>query len=306
MSARRPIIIDCDPGIDDAIALMLAYASPEELEVLAVTTVAGNVPLSLTEPNARRIRDLCGAYQVPVFAGCPRPLLRPLVTADHVHGDTGLAGVDWPKPGGFEDPRHAVDILRDTIAERPGEVTVVAVGPLTNLAVALTQRPELAREVREIVIMGGAAGAGNTTPHAEFNFHVDPHAAHIVFQCGAPIAMYGLDITRQARADADWLRGVREFDTAVARAAAGMLSFYNANGGALHDVLAVAHLIWPDLFTLEPCRVEIEIDDQESIGKSHVAQGMIPALANAKVGFGLDAPAFLDALADRLSRYTDR
>lgn len=303
MSQTSPIIIDCDPGIDDAIALMLAFASPDELDVLAVTTVAGNVGLHHTEPNARRIRDLCGAFSVPVLAGCPRPLLRAPVTAGAIHGETGLDGCDLPNPTGAPDPRHAVDFIRDTVRVRPGEVTLVAVGPLTNLAVALVQRPELASEVRRIVIMGGAAGSGNATPHAEFNFFADPHAARIVFESGAPIAMYGLDITRQVRAEQDWLDRIKRLESPVANAAVGMLNHYGSVGGALHDVLAVGHLLRGDLFTLEACHVRIETDDQPMIGKSHVDRDVPRARANAQVGFLADAPAFLSYLETRLARY---
>lgn len=298
-----PIIIDCDPGIDDAIALMLAFASPEELDVLAVTTVAGNVGLHHTEPNARRIRELCGATFIPVLAGCPRPLLRGPVTAGEIHGETGLEGGDLPDPMGVVDGRHAVDFLRDTVKARPGEVTIVAVGPLTNLAVALVQRPELAREVRQIVIMGGAAGPGNVTPHAEFNFYADPHAARNVFESGAPIVMYGLDITRQVRAEPAWLTEIEQLGSPVSRATVGMLAHYGSVGGALHDVLAVGHLLRPELFGLEACQVHIETEDQAMIGKSHVKRGSGPEDTNAEVGFHADAPAFLSFLKERLRRY---
>jgi purine nucleosidase len=299
----RPIVIDCDPGIDDAIALMLAFASSEALEVLAVTTVAGNVPLHLTELNARRIRDLCGVPQVPVLAGCPGPLLRRLVTADDIHGASGLEGSGLPPARGAADTRHAVDWLRDTIRARPGEITVVAVGPLTNLAVALVQRPELAHEIREIVIMGGAAGAGNVSPDAEFNFHVDPHAAQIVFESGASITMLGLDITRQARALPEWLQTIAALDTPVARCVVDMLAHYGSVGGSLHDVLAVMQLLRPELMTFEDCRVEIETNNPKTIGKSRVTRGVQLTETNAKVGFALDAPGFRGFLAERIGRY---
>lgn len=297
---RRKIIIDCDPGIDDAVALMLAWASRSELEMLAVTTVAGNVPLHHTERNARRLRDLCGVPHVPVHAGCPRPLLRPLVTAGAVHGETGLAGSGLPPPAAPLSTVHAVDFLRDTVRAQPGEVTVVAVGPLTNLAAVLVQRPQFASEVREIVIMGGAAGPGNVTPHAEFNFHVDPHAARMVFECGAPLIMYGLDITRQVRVDRDVLRRIEQLGSGPARAAAGMLAHYAASGGALHDVLAVGHLLRPDCFRLQPCDVRIETAETGRIGQSVVRRSGEP---NALVGFEADAELFLDFVIGRLARY---
>jgi len=304
MAQPQSIIIDCDPGIDDAIALMLAFASPEELEVLAVTTVAGNVGLHHTEPNARRIRDLCGATAVPVMAGCPRPLLRAAVDAGDVHGESGLEGCELPEARGEVDPRHAVDYLRETVRARPGEITIVAVGPLTNLAVALVERPQLAREVQRIVIMGGSAGSGNITPHAEFNFFVDPHAARIVFESGAPISMYGLDITRQVRAEAAWLERLERLNSPVARAAVRMLHHYGSVGGALHDVLAVGHLLREDCFTLEPCLVQIETDDPTMIGKSHVERGIAVENANAHVGFEANTLEFLSFLKERLARYS--
>jgi purine nucleosidase len=304
MTQPQPIIIDCDPGIDDAIALMLAFASPDELEVLAVMTVAGNVGLHHTEPNARRIRDLCGAKSVPVLAGCPRPVLRAPVDAGDIHGESGLENCELPPARGVVDPRHAVDYLRETVRARPREITVVAVGPLTNLATTLIQRPEFAREVRRIVIMGGAAGDGNVTPHAEFNFFADPHAARIVFESGAPISMYGLDITRQVRAEAAWLKRVERLGSPVAHTAVRMLEHYGSVGGALHDVLAIGDLLRQDCFTLEPCRVRIETEDPEMIGKSHVERGVAPDRANARVGFKADAPEFLSFLEERLARYS--
>ena len=298
---RRKIIVDCDPGIDDAIALMLAFASPDELEILGITAVAGNVPLDMTEVNARRLRDLCGVSAVPVHAGCPRPLLRPLIVADHVHGDTGLAVVDLPPPEAACASAHAVDMLRDTVAAAPGEITVVAVGPLTNIACVLVQRPAFASEVREIIVMGGAAGAGNVTSHAEFNFHVDPHAAHIVMGSGAPIVMYGLDITRQVCVDALWLDRIAELKSPVAQAAAGMLSFYKEFGGALHDVLAIGHLLSPECFRLTPCEVRIVTEEGPRAGRSEVVRDA--PKANVLVGFEADADRFLDFLYQRLARY---
>ncbi len=297
---RRKIIIDCDPGIDDAVALMLACASPEELEILAVTAVAGNVALGHTAANARRILEVCGRGDVPVHAGCPRPLLRPPVTADRIHGETGIDGSGLPPPTRPLADGHAVDLLRDTVRSSPGEVTVVAVGPLTNLAAVLVQRPEFAAEAREIVIMGGSAGPGNVTPHAEFNFHADPHAARIVFESGARLAMYGLNITHQVRVDDRVLGRIAALRSPPARAAAGMLERYRDSGGALHDVLAVGHLLRPDCFGLESALVTIDTSDTGRIGQSIVERG---TGTNARVGFDAASGEFLNFLLERLARY---
>ena len=191
----RPIIIDCDPGQDDAVALLVALASPDELEVKGITTVAGNVPLGLTESNARKIRELARRPDVPVFAGCSRPILRPLHTAETVHGPTGIDGAELPEPRRPLEATHAVDFIVDA-AKGVGEpLTLVTLGPLTNIGVALVKAPEIAAGIREIVMMGGAMRGGNTTPVAEFNLFVDPHAARIVFESGVPVVMHGLDVT---------------------------------------------------------------------------------------------------------------
>lgn len=303
MTERETIIIDCDPGIDDAVALLLAFASPEELDIRAVTTVAGNVPLNLTEANARRIRDLAGRTEVPVHAGCPRPLMRPLKTADEIHGKTGLDGSDLPAPISLLAPGHGADLLRREISRDPGKIKLLPVGPLTNVAHALVARPELAQEVGAIVLMGGSAGKGNVTPHAEFNFHVDPHAAHIVFESGAPIVMHGLNITHQVRARADWIAALRALDTKVGHTAAGMLSFYDRdNDPALHDVLTVGYMLWPELFRGEARRVEIVTEGEEA-GRSIVHEAGEGA-ANATVMMEIDAEEFLSRLLDRLARFS--
>lgn len=300
MAARQKVIIDCDPGIDDAVALLLAWASAEEIDLMAVTTVAGNVPLANTTANALRLRELAGREATPVFAGCPRPMLRPLVTAT-VHGESGLDGSGLPRARGAVERGHAVSFLRETIAAAPGEITLVAVGPLTNVACALVERPELAREVRRIVIMGGSAGAGNKTPYAEFNFYVDPHAARVVLESGAEIVLHGLDVAYNARTPLPWIEGVGAQGGAVGRAVAGMLSHYV--GGAeqpIFDALAVGWLLWPDLFAVEPCGVDIVTDAVPEAGRSVVTRGVAGSVAMA---FDVDSEAFHDRLADRLARY---
>ena len=301
-----PIVIDCDPGVDDALALLLAMAEAPRLDIAAITTVAGNVGAVATERNARRLRDLAGRPDIPVFGGCRRPLLKPFEDAAHVHGESGMDGSGLPPPEGHAAATHAVTALLDLVAARRGALTLCALGPLTNVATAIVQRPDIMATVRQIVLMGGAAGAGNVTPHAEFNFYCDPHAARIVFESGIPIVMHGLDVTHRARVDAAWLDGVAAGDTAVTRAVAGMMGHYgggvagNPQGRPVHDALVIAYLTHPEWFTGETCQVVIETADTPEIGRSQVIRGARPDAANAKVMFEIDAAAFRAYLADRL------
>jgi purine nucleosidase len=309
-----PIIIDCDPGQDDALAILLALASPEDLEVLAVTAVAGNVPLALTEKNARKIVELAGRGDVPVFAGCERPLVRLPVTAEHVHGRTGLDGADLPEPAVPLAPGHAVDAIVDLVQGRPaGTVTICPVGPLTNVASALTKAPDIARRIRQIVLMGGAIGEGNITPSAEFNIYVDPHAARIVFEAGIPIVMHGLDVTHQALVTPDRLAAIRSLDTPVSRAVAGLLEFYNIfdqtrrgrPGAPLHDPCAIAWLLRPDLFSARECHVAIEAEGELTLGRTVVDwSGRHGRQPNARVVHAVDADGFFALLTQRLARLT--
>ena len=222
----RPLIIDCDPGQDDAIALLMAIASPKELDLLGVTAVAGNVPLAKTEANARRIRDLAGRPELPVYAGCPRPMVRTPVTAEAVHGPSGIDGADLPEPSRPAEETHAVDFLVQTLAEASRPVTLAPLGPLTNVALAVIKCPSILDNVAEIVAMGGAVGLGNVTPAAEFNIYADPHAAHVVFDAGVPLTMVGLDVTRQAIATQARIDAIRSLGTAPAFAVCGMLEYY--------------------------------------------------------------------------------
>lgn len=304
MTERETIIIDCDPGIDDAVALLLAFASPEEIDLRAVTTVAGNVPLDRTHENARRVRDLAGRGDVPVHAGCPKPLMGPLRTAAHVHGSTGLDGSDLPPAASSLAAEHGADVIRREASAAPGKIKLLPVGPLTNVAHALAARPSLAEEVGAIVLMGGSAGAGNVTAHAEFNFHVDPHAAHIVFESGAPVVMLGLDVTDKVRASADWIAALEGLSSPAPRAVAGMLGRYGRSVGrdpALHDVLTVGYLLWPELFSGIDRRVEI-VTEGDAAGRS-VVRGEGEGRPNATVVMDVDAERFLARLFERLSRY---
>ncbi len=306
----RAIILDCDPGQDDAVAIFLALASPEELEVLAVTTVAGNVPLALTEANARRVVEAAGAA-VPVHVGCGRPLLRVLETAEHVHGETGLDGSGLPPPQRPPAPGHAVDVIVELVTARPpGTVTLVPTGPLTNVAMALLKEPALAERLAGIVLMGGAIGLGNVTPAAEFNFYVDPHAADIVFRSGAPITMFPLDVTHKVLVTASRLQRIDALGTPAARAVAGMLDFYRRHGrtggaedGPLHDPCTIAWLLAPRLFSGRECHVAVETASPLGLGRSYVDWwGTGPEPANALVMNEADAEGFFDLLVERLAR----
>ncbi|HEY9647221.1 MAG TPA: nucleoside hydrolase [Chroococcidiopsis sp.] len=306
-----PLIIDCDPGVDDAIALLLAFASPE-LQLLGITTVAGNVPLNLTQKNARRICELANRAYVPVYAGCPRPLLRGLETAEHVHGTTGLQGANLPEvPQVPLQPQHGVDFLIETLMGAIYPVTVATLGPLTNLAIALIKEPRIAPKIDELVFMGGAIGQGNVTPSAEFNIFVDPHAAQVVFSSGIPLTMIGLDITHQVLSTPARLDLLRAIGTPVSQAAADMLAFYGAEevirlglpGSPLHDPCVIAYLIDPDLFTAEPLYVEVETISDRTLGRTivdiHRASGRPP---NMTVVRTVNADGVYQLLADRLRK----
>jgi purine nucleosidase len=308
----RPIIIDCDPGQDDALAILLALGSPAELEVLAITAVAGNVPLALTHANARKVVELAGRADIPVHAGCHRPLARPLVTAEFVHGQTGLDGAALPAPSLPLAPAHAVDAIVELVRARPpGTVTLCPIGPLTNVATAMQKAPDLAGRLREIVLMGGAIGEGNVTPAAEFNIYVDPHAAKMVFEAGVPIAMCGLDVTHQALVTPERLAAIRALGTPVGAAVSGLLEFYNLYdqtrrgrpGAPLHDPCAIAYLLRPQLFSGRDCHVAIETVGEHTLGRTVVDwSGRTGKPPNAKVIDRIDADGFFALLTERLAR----
>jgi purine nucleosidase len=308
----RPIIIDCDPGHDDALAILLALASPEELEVLAITAVAGNVPLALTEANARKVVELAGRRDVPVHAGCDRPLVRPLVTAEYVHGRTGLDGADLPAPTIPLADGHAVDALIEWLrARRAGTVTLCPTGPLTNVALALLKAPDIAPRIGQIVLMGGAIGEGNVTPAAEFNIYVDPHAAKVVFEAGVPLVMHGLDVTHQALVTPARLAAIRALGTPVSAAVTGLLEFYGIYdqtrrgrpGPPLHDPCTIAWLLRPELFSGRACHVAIETHGEHTLGRTVIDwSGRTDLPANATVIDQIDADGFFALLTDRLAR----
>ncbi len=310
----RKIVIDCDPGQDDAVALFLAFASSDELELLGITTVGGNVPLSLTSRNARLMCDIAGRQDVPVFAGCAEPMVRSLMTAEMVHGATGINGIDVFEPETPLQSEHAVDyITRTLLAADDASVTLVPMGPLTNIAVAFEREPEILQKVEKIVLMGGAMReGGNRTPSAEFNILVDPDAADIVFKCGRPITQMGLDVTHQVLSTIDRVERIKELDNPVATATAGMLSFfdrfdtkkYTSRGAPLHDPCTIAWLLRPDLFEGKDCNVSVETQSELTLGHTavdfwHVTDRPI----NVHWVYGVDADGFYDLLIERLARF---
>ncbi len=312
MPARK-IIIDTDPGQDDAVAILLALASPEEIDVLGITAVAGNVPLSLTQKNARIVCELAGKPDTKVFAGCDTPIARKLVTAEHVHGKTGLDGPTLPDPEMELADGHAVDFIIDTLRSEPeGTVSLCPLGPLTNIATALTKAPDIASRIQEIVLMGGAYfEVGNITPTAEFNIYVDPEAAKIVFACGAPITVMPLDVTHKALVTKPRNDAFRALGTPVGVAVAEMTDFferfdkekYGSQGAPLHDPCVTAYLIKPELFTGRHINVEIETSSDLTLGMTVAdwwrVSGREP---NATFMGDIDADGFFDLLTERLAR----
>ncbi len=310
--ARR-IIIDTDPGQDDAVAILLALASPDELEVVGITCVAGNVPLALTSANARKVCELAGRADVPVFAGCDAPLERALVTAEHVHGKTGLDGVELPDPAMPLQDAHAVDFLIDTLRREPaGSITLCPLGPLTNIATAFRKAPDIAGRVAEIVLMGGAYfEVGNITPAAEFNIYVDPEAADIVFKSGVPLVVMPLDVTHKALVTAPRVAAFAGLGSHVGEVVASWTHFferfdvakYGSEGAPLHDPTVIAYLLQPGLFEGRHINVEIETQSPLTRGMT-VADwwGVTDRPANATFMGDIDADGFFALLTERLGR----
>ncbi|WP_281978149.1 nucleoside hydrolase [Pseudorhizobium flavum] len=313
MAQRRKIIIDTDPGQDDAAALMLAFASPDELDVLGLCAVAGNVPLSLTSRNVRIVCELCGQSDMPVFEGAMHPILRKQVTAEHVHGRTGLDGAELPEPTMAARSQHAVDFIVETVMREPaGSVTLCTLGPLTNVALALQMEPAIAGRVRELVMMGGGFfEGGNITPAAEFNIYVDPEAAAAVFASEIPIVMMPLDVTHQLLTRKDRVARIAALGTRPAQVLVDWLAFferfdeekYGSDGGPLHDPTVIAYLLKPELFSGRHCNVEIEMQSQLTVGMTVVdwwrVSGRKP---NAMVMRHVDADGFFDLLTERVGR----
>jgi purine nucleosidase len=308
------LLIDCDPGVDDAIALLLAFASPE-LNLRGIITVGGNVPLVHTQTNARKICELAQVLNVPVFAGCGRPILRSLVTAEYVHGATGLGQVNLPEPTIQLSPQHGVDFLIETLLASVKPMRIATLGPLTNLAIALVKSPEIIEKIAQVVMMGGATTHGNVTPSAEFNIYCDPHAAQIVMTSGVPIVMMGLDVTHQAIATPDRLAKIRQIGDPIGTLVATLLEDYSHHdiqqygfeGAPLHDPCVIAYLINPTLFETRKCFVEVEIQSEVTIGRTVVDwYGVSDRAPNVEVVCAIDSDGFYALLCDRLRVLTDR
>jgi purine nucleosidase len=312
MSEPRKIIIDTDPGQDDAAAIMLALGSPE-LQILGITTVAGNVPLSRTSTNARIILEFCARTDVKVFAGADKPIARPLITAEHVHGKTGLDGPELHEPQMPLQAQHAVDFIIETLRNEPeGSVTLCTLGPLTNIAMALQKAPDVAGRVRELVMMGGGFfEGGNITPAAEFNIYVDPEAAAAVFQSGIPIVMMPLDVTHKVLTLKSRVAKLREIGNRPATALVEMLEFferfdvekYGSDGGPLHDPTVIAYLLKPELFAGRDCNVEIETASPLTVGMTVIDWWQVTGRKhNARVMKDVDADGFFALLTERVGR----
>ncbi len=309
----RKIIIDTDPGQDDAMAILLALGSPEEIELLGITAVAGNVPIERTSENARKVCEVAGRPDVKVFAGCDRPMAHTLVTAEHVHGKTGLDGIELPTPTMPLQDKHGVDFIIETLEREPsGTVTLCPMGPLTNIATAFKKAPHIVEKVQEIVLMGGAYfEVGNITPAAEFNIYVDPEAAEIVFKSGAPIVVMPLDATHKVLVTAPRLQAFKDFGNHLGEVVAGWLDFferfdiekYGSQGGPLHDPTVIAYLIKPELFSGRFINVEIETQSKLTRGMT-VADwwGVTDRPKNAMFMGDADAEGFFALLTERVRR----
>jgi len=294
------------------VAILAALASPDDLDVVAITVVAGNVPLEKTVTNALALVELSGRLDVPVYRGSARPMVNELVTAEYVHGPTGLDGADLPSPETSSATGHAVDFLVDLLMSRDEPTTLCTLGPLTNIALALVKEPAIAAKVDQLVMMGGGFFAGgNVTPAAEFNIYVDPHAAHVVFTSGIPIVMMPLDVTHQAMTTPQRLQRIRDLGTPAGDAVAGMLDFYDnydierygLEGGPLHDPTVIAYLLSPDLFRGKEVSVEIETAPGPTQGMTLVDWwGVTDQAPNATVMSEIDADGFYDLLIERIGR----
>ncbi|HWK44454.1 MAG TPA: nucleoside hydrolase [Stellaceae bacterium] len=289
----RPLVIDTDPGKDDAVAILSAFGAPADLDVILITTVGGNVPLTQTTANALKLCELAGRQDIPVHAGCPAALLQPSNVVYNIHGDDGLGGVPLPAPTMVIADGHAVSALIDAIRKSPDPVTIAALAPLTNIAIALTMSPAIIGNIREIVVMGGSFSGGNITPYASYNMHSDPHAAQIVFASGAPVTMVGLEITRQAMPTPEWLALLHDTGQPGARFVADL---WDNPTLCFNDACVTGYVLAPELYRCEPMHVDIELNDSVQVGRTRRGNGK----PNINVAVGFDRNGFFDLMSRTL------
>ena len=309
----RKIILDCDPGHDDAVAIMMAAVHPA-VELLGITVVAGNQTLEKTVSNALKICQHLN-IDVPVYPGCPRPIVAAPRYAGFIHGKSGLDGPVFAPLNRKAEEQHAVNYLIDTLMNSDGDITVVTTGPQTNLAMAMRLQPRICDKIREIVMMGGAIGAGNVTPAAEFNILADPEAARIVFECGRPIVMCGLDVTRKVLCYQSVIDRMNRLNNKAATLFKDMMEFYNStqkstfglDGGPLHDPVTISYLIDPEVLTLKECHVDIEISSEQCNGRTNCdVTGFLGLKENARVALDIDVERYWNIVEDCLSLYGNR
>ena len=310
---KQKIILDCDPGHDDAIAILLAGHHPD-IKLIAITTVAGNQSVDKTTLNALKVCSLAGLDSIPVARGMEVPLVLPARHAENIHGKTGLDGPDIPEPHIKPINKHAVDLIIELLLSSEGDITLVTTGPLTNIAAAIRQEPEILPKIKGISLMGGAIGLGNTTPSSEFNIHFDPHAAQIVFDCGRPITMSPLEVTHQALATASVIERLRNSGQRVASFAADLFEFFGKTyhevfgfpAPPVHDPCAVAAVIDPSIIKSQMMRVEIETAGEWTIGRTVCdVYGKLGKKPNACVGYALEVERFWDLVIETLLAYQD-
>jgi purine nucleosidase len=310
---RRPIIIDTDPGQDDAVAILFALGASDRLDVRAITTVAGNVPLSLTAKNARIVLGWANRTDIPVYAGCPRPLVREPVTAEHVHGETGLNGVPLEEPKVELANGHAVDFLIKALRNAwPESITLCLLGPMTNLAAALVQDPDIRRGIKEVVLMGGGYHVrGNVTPNAEFNVYADPEAAAVVFGSGIPLVVLPLDVTHQVLSTKERIARLENLGNRAGTLIAAILQSHGsieikqmgADGGPLHDPTVIAYLLQPSLFSGRSVNVTVETRGELTVGETVVDwSGVTGRPANALWLNQVDSDGFYELLTETVKR----
>ncbi len=301
---QHRIILDCDPGVDDAVALLLAFGSPDEIDLVGITTVAGNVSLTHTTRNALRICALAGRSDVPVYKGCANGIFPAPARAGTVHGNDGLGGVTIADAPFGAQNQHAVDFIIEAVQKAPGEIILCPIGPMTNIALALLKEPSIARDIKEIVFMGGAAFCpGNSTPEAEFNIWIDPHAAQVVLSSGCKLTMFGLDVTSKAIVTRDRLAALRAQPNEASQRAADMLEQYGSGDPMLHDPCVIAHLIDPTLFSGVEARVEVECASPLTRGRTVTAvspRHLRGLLTTCTVITDVDDVRFFNLVASRL------